>query len=80
MEPHVDLITIRAHDEVDGEIITISAVWSDVWEECDGIEGYVLSASNGDELASHEPQSLKQCANDCIAQWGGWQTFRWVVQ
>ena len=76
MEQHVDLITIRAHDEVDGEIITISAVW----DECDGIEGYVLSASNGDDLAYYKPQSVKQCANDCIAQWGGWQTFRWVVQ
>ena len=74
MEQHVDLITIRTHDEIDGEIITISAVW----DECDGIEGYVLSASNGDEMAHDKPQSLGQCANDCIAQWGGWQTFTWA--
>ena len=75
MKDEVDLITIRSHDEVDGEIITISAVW----DECDGIEGYMLSASNGDEMASCEPQSLKKCVNDCIAQWGGWQTFTWVM-
>jgi hypothetical protein len=73
-EDIMDLIAIRANDEQDGEIIIISAAMA----EYDGVMGYRLMASNGDEIGHYRPQSIEQCRQDAAAQWGRWATFSWL--
>lgn len=70
----MDIATIRANDEHDGDLILIGVEPA----EYDGEHGYRLAASNGDDIGHYRPQSIEQCRADVAAQWGRWDTFSWI--
>lgn len=67
----MNIATIRANDEQNGELIIISIIAY----EYDGEIGFALKASNGDDIAHCRPQSAEKCQQDAIAMWGNWATF-----
>ena len=66
----IKIATIRANDDWEGEKIVIFA------ERVKG--GYLLKASNGDDVGYYKPQSLADCRNDAYGAWHLWDTYEEV--
>jgi hypothetical protein len=62
---------IRSNDESMADIIFISAEY--VEEE--GIGGYRLKASNGDDVGYFAPRTLSECRTYAFLVWGQWNTY-----
>jgi len=71
------IATIRANDELDGEIIEIGY---EGYTDDNENEGYRVTASNGDDIGYYEAQTAEKCISDICGMFGRWKTFNKEVK
>lgn len=64
------ILTIRANDDTDGDVITIGMV--EIINEHG--TGWRLEADNGDDIGYYRPQSADKCIDDAWAMYESWST------
>ena len=67
----ITVARIRADDEPDGKIIRVGYALANY----DGIKGWRVVASNGDDVGYYLPQNKDKCVEDICQMWDRWNTF-----
>lgn len=67
---------IKSDDDLSGDeiIIGIEPITDD-----EGIKGYRVIASNGDDVGYCRALSREECIKDIELSWARWKTFEWLI-